>query len=125
MLSTVLSTAIFFVVALSALILAIFSYRKALACAEYAASAVAYVEKQNKQSISLRKMADVEAQLTDLTDSYDSLLTSHKKLRARIGMRAAREKKANGVGLSPNGLSDIEKSELKKQLRMKHILNRG
>ena len=42
-------------------------------------------------------MADVEGTLTDLLDSYAALLSSHKKLRARIGMRATREARANGV----------------------------
>jgi len=42
-------------------------------------------------------MAAVEATMTDLTDSYDGLLASHKKLRSRIGMRATREKAENSL----------------------------
>lgn len=63
----------------------------------YCRDSVNYVLSQNKNSVSLRRMAAVEATMTDLTDSYDGLLASHKKLRSRIGMRATREKSQNGL----------------------------
>lgn len=59
--------------------------------ANYCRDAVNHVENQNKNAVSLRRMAEVEASLTDLTDSYDSLLKQHKRLRSRIGMRKIRE----------------------------------
>ena len=52
-----------------------------------------WVEANNKRALSLAKMAEVEAELTDLKDSYVSLLESHKTLRSRIGMRLHREAK--------------------------------
>jgi hypothetical protein len=56
------------------------------------------VQKGNAASVSLQKMADVEVALTELTDSYQSLLTSHKKLRSRIGMRDKRERENEPLG---------------------------
>lgn len=56
-------------------------------------NAINRMENDNKRSLSLRKMAEVEASLSELTDAYDALLTSHKKLRSRIGMRHHRERK--------------------------------
>lgn len=55
--------------------------------------ALIHLAANNKRSIGLKKMAEVEASLTELTDAYDALLTSHKKLRSRIGMRANRDAK--------------------------------
>lgn len=57
------------------------------------AHALAYMAEQNKRALSLKKMAEVETSLTELTDAYDALLASHKKLRSRIGMRANRDAK--------------------------------
>jgi hypothetical protein len=64
--------------------------------ARYSMRAAEYVQEQNKRSLGLRRMAEVETTLTELLDSYNALMTSHKKLRARIGMRAGREKRNNG-----------------------------
>lgn len=57
--------------------------------------AVHVVMNQNKKAVTLRRMAEVEATLTDLTDAYEGLLKSHKKLRSRIGMRNVREEREN------------------------------
>lgn len=122
MLSTELPTILIALVALSAAVLAIFSWKQCRRAAEYAAAAVGYVETTNKKSVTLAKLAEIEASLTDLTDSYAALMASHKKLRARIGMRAAREKNSDQADLSTAGLSDGQKSEIKKQLRVTHIL---
>jgi hypothetical protein len=51
-----------------------------------------YVQQNNKRALSLRKMAEVETTLTELSDAYDALLASHKKLRSRISMRQRRAK---------------------------------
>lgn len=56
-----------------------------------------FIKLQNKRSVTLAKLAEIEAQMTDLTDAYDAILASHKKLRARIGMRAVRAEKENAV----------------------------
>ncbi len=75
----------------------LFAYRWMVALAQYCREAVEFVQAQNKNAVSLRRIAEVEATLTELLDSYDALLRSHKKLRARIGMRIGRQEKANGV----------------------------
>lgn len=45
---------------------------------------------------SMRQLAQLSAEITELTDSYSALLKSHEKLRSRIGMRELREKRAAG-----------------------------
>ena len=65
--------------------------------ANYCRDSVNYVLSQNKNAVTLRKMADIETAVTDLTDAYDSLITQHKRLRARIGMRENRAAKQNPV----------------------------
>jgi hypothetical protein len=42
----------------------------------------------------MKRVAEIECDLTELKDSYDALLTSHKKLRSRIGMREIRDREA-------------------------------
>lgn len=84
----------------------------------YIQNAVRILNNQNKNSVSLRRIAEVEATLTELLDSYDSLLTSHKKLRSRIGMREYRERKANGAESTDTGGED-ERAATKEALRIK------
>ena len=64
---------------------------------QYVQGAVQMLQTQNKRSVSLAKLAEVESTLTELSDSYEALLASHRKLRSRITMRANREKRANGA----------------------------
>ena len=85
---------------------------------QYCRAAVEYVENQNKRAVSLRRIADLETTCTELLDSYNSLLDSHKKLRARIGMRNIRNKRENGADLTPMS-TDAEKSTYKANLRAK------
>ena len=82
----------------------------------YARNAVHYIETQNKRSVSLAKIAEVESSLTELLDSYDSLLKSHKKLRSRIGMREVREKRKleDDPPMSTEG-----KEQWKREMRLK------
>ncbi|MEN8197166.1 MAG: hypothetical protein ABFS30_11735 [Pseudomonadota bacterium] len=59
--------------------------------ARYCYNAVRFIQTQNKRAVSLARLAEVEATLTELSDAYDALLSRHRKLRARIGMRKVRE----------------------------------
>jgi len=86
--------------------------------AQYCRSAVEFVENQNKRAVSLRRIADLETTCTELLDSYNSLLDSHKKLRSRIGMRNIRKSRENGADLTPMS-SDADKSAYKATLRAK------
>jgi hypothetical protein len=59
----------------------------------WAVAAIKWTHEYNADSLSLKQLAELEAQMTDLYDSYSALLASHKKLRSRIGMREVREKR--------------------------------
>lgn len=79
--------------------------------------ATEFVQNQNKRSVSLRRTAELEATVTELLDSYQSLLTSHKKLRARIGMRNTRQKAGNGVDSTVAPADEAGRAAYKSQLR--------
>lgn len=64
------------------------------------------------ESAQLDRIAKLETVATELTDSYDALLTSHKKLRSRIGMREVRERRKEG------GEDDMGTTTDKKALRL-------
>ncbi len=85
----------------------------------YCRGAVEYVQTQNKKAVTLRRMAEVEASLTDLTDSYEALLAAHKKLRSRINMRAVREDRKNDADSAANG---TDKRALRQAARDKNLL---
>jgi len=82
-------------------VLAVYVWFRQIQSEKYVESCMNYVREENKRAVSLRKMAEVEATLTELTDAYDALLTSQKKLRSRIGMRANREKKRDDAVPDP------------------------
>lgn len=83
----------------------------------YCREAVEWVQLQNKNAVSLRRMAEVESTLTDLTEAYSTLLEGHKKLRSRIGMRELRDRKENEADLAP-GAADSDRLAFKNQLRL-------
>jgi len=82
--------------------------------------ALHYLHTQNKNAVSLRKLAELEAGLSELSDSYEVLLTSVKKLGARARARAARENGSKPVDSGPpDGEADraAYKARLRDQLR--------
>ena len=91
MLPTELSTALALIVAAAALVVAIFSARGSRRAQQNALALAQWVRDNNEKSVSLKQIAELEAGMTDLTDSYASLLRQHKRLRSRISMRKARE----------------------------------
>ena len=96
-----------------------------LKLANYCRDAVGVVLNDNKRAIGLRRLTDIEVTLTELTDSYDALLESHKKLRSRIGMRKTREdQKTPPNGAAPNPQTDPDgyKRAMRLELRAKGIL---
>ena len=104
---------------LFAVILAIVAIFKAQNASDDAYEAMRYVETQNKRSRTLKQVAEISADLTELRDAYQALLKSHKTIRSRMGMRDVREKKKaaqNGSG-DVEALTDGEKTDLKAQLR--------
>lgn len=101
------------------LVFAVFLVRWQWRLALYAKEAIEYVQLQNEKSLSLRKLADLETTLTELLDAYESLLSSHKKLRSRIGMRNLREKRGNSVDSMTVPASDADRAAYKAELRDK------
>lgn len=110
MLSTDLST---FSVILSAaaLLVACVCLFVATRAHSWAAAAIKWTQDYNADSLSLKQLAELESQLTELYDSYHALLASHKKLRSRIGMREVREKRRSGEtnGTAPPAEPDPQK----------------
>lgn len=96
MLSTDLSTVWLVALAVPVLISLIFGVvalvwaKKAV---EYSNDCVIWIQKENKSSQELRRLAELETGITELADSYHALLRSHKRLRSRIGMRELRERR--------------------------------
>ena len=81
--------------------------------AHFCRAAVEYVEKQNKNAVSLRKLTELEVGVTDLWDSHATLLKSHKTLRSRIGMRELREQRENGQDVDSQGEPLTAKQKLR------------
>ena len=84
-------------------------------------AAIETLRTRNARSVSLAKMAYVETSLSELTDAYDALLQSHKKLRSRIGMRAVRESKIKAAEAIPDPQTDP--AGYKKAMRNKIFIN--
>ena len=59
------------------------------------------------------RIAEISAELTELSDAYDALLKSHKKLRSRITMRENRAKKRQD-----DGQTEAERDDVKTNLRV-------
>lgn len=101
------------VVALGAIAVAIRAARYAHQVQKWAATAA--------DPVGRRQIADLAAGHTELSDAYDALLTSHKKLSARIRMREHR-----GNGKLPADDLDIatttDKAALRLQLRKRGLL---
>jgi len=68
--------------------------------------AVRYVQSENEASLSLKKLTEIETELTEHADSIHSLHTSLHKLRSRIGMREHAEKKRQNGGDVPDSRTD-------------------
>lgn len=120
MLSTGLFWFLAFFTGFNLLILAIFAYR-IVSALRSTHSLAEYVRNQNKNAVSLRRMAELSAEVTDLRDAYEAILESHKKLRARIGMRATREKR-NGAEIPIESTAPADETErlaYKNRLRAK------
>ena len=101
----------------AALLMSLGAYTRASRTKRLAIKVGDYVKTQNKRSLTLKRMAEVESTLTELTDSYDALLTSHKKLRSRIGMRATRDQKASNGLDAPDPATD--QAGYKRVMRLK------
>lgn len=89
---------------------------------KYCKSCTEFVELSNKRSLSLRRIAEVEATLTELLDSYEALRVSHRKLRSRLTMREHRQegkKSQDEVDLTSPPVDEVARASYKKALRDK------
>jgi len=96
------------ILALSVSVYAVFYARTAFDRAVQAYQAA------DRRAPGLKRVADIECELTELKDAYDALLTSHKKLRSRIGMRKNRDDQAQ----PDDGMPDPKSPDWKKQARI-------
>lgn len=88
--------------------------------AQRVSAAIAYLHTQNKNAVSLRRIAELEATLTELSDSYEVLLKSVKKLGARARTRAARQNGTDEADLSSAPpAEEAERAAYKSRLREK------
>lgn len=78
-----------------------------------AVEALDFAKSDKYDPVGRAKIAEIEASLTELSDSYDALLSSQKRLRARIGMRAVRERRG-----SENDEASVMSGDDKVKLRM-------
>jgi len=87
--------------------------------ANYCASCVDWVNENNLEALSSSKIAECERSLTELWDSHQSLLASHKRLRSKYGMRDLRERKKNGQDEETEEMfpDDDKKAAYKAKLR--------
>ena len=104
-----------------ALISSLIAFSLAMKAVTYGRQAIEYVASQNAADVSLAKLAEIETAITELTDSYAALLTSHKKLRSRIGMREVRERRKNGQDELDLSVT-TDKNQLRQELRAKGLL---
>lgn len=87
----------FLIHAFLTLALAILCWVNARNAASHSAACAVWVRKVSEMRDPTTKIAELSAELTELTDSYAALLKSHKKLRSRITMRENREKRVDNA----------------------------
>jgi hypothetical protein len=68
--------------------------------------AVAWAKFHNSRNLSLKRLTEIETEMTELSDSVASLHGSLKKLRSRAGMRELRAGQTNGQGAIPDAATD-------------------
>jgi len=120
----------------AALFVSGFTYFRMRASEKWLERVGRWVEEENAEAVSLRRIAEIEAGFTDLRESFDQLLASHKKLRSRISMRELRERRKDGSqddqddqddmfdpGLGrANGAGPEYKAQLRNRLRKEGLL---
>lgn len=106
------ATLFFAGVSLSSLFYFVLHARK---LAAYAGECASWIEKHNLDALADSKIAELERSLTELWDSHQSLLASHKRLRSKYGMRDLRERRKNGDDTdNPDLFADDERKAAQK-----------
>lgn len=86
----------------ASLLIALGALVYAVSAHHYAGKCYYFVSKSNERSLTLKKLTDIETELTEHADSIESLLKSLHKLRSRIHARTVNEKKATDGAPDPN-----------------------
>lgn len=105
MLSTELSLFLAIFAGFNVVIWIIFAWRVRRAV-NYTRACVSWIENNNAEALSLRRLAEIDAALTELTDAHHALYNSNKKLRARITMRENRAKPNGDASDLPDPKTD-------------------
>ena len=81
------------IVSVLAAIAAIFAARNSQVACDYARSIHKWMQDNNKRSIALKQLAELQLEVTDHDDLIRQMYDGLKKLRSRAGMRELREKR--------------------------------
>lgn len=121
MLSTELPTALLAATAFLSAFWAFASWIRARKAWKTCVEALNFAKSDKYDPVGLARIAEIEASLTELSDSYAALLKSHKRLRSRIGMRAVRERD-DGQPEQTDAFSTRNKAELRRQAKASGLL---
>lgn len=117
MLSTDLVLICAVTVALLSLCLALLCWLNARRARIQAAHCYEYVQQVQAARDPTARLAEISAELTELTDAYAAMLKSHKKLRSRITMRENREKAGTTGGGDLASIADKQALRLAAKAR--------
>ena len=89
---------------------------------QFAKSCVEWIDQNNKRAVTLKKIAEIETELTEVRDAIDAYGTQLKKLRSREGMRKLREsRKTADDEPDPQQDPDAWKRHMRQKLHLKKI----
>ena len=124
-----LSTALLEILAITAVavsvlaaIAAIFAARNSQVACDYARAIHEWMDDNSKRSIGLKKIAELQLEVTDHADLIRQLYDGLKKLRSRAGMRELRERRKLDDNDLPDPKTDPE--GWKKAMRLR-LHNKG
>ena len=109
-------------VSVLAAIAAILAARNAEVACDYAHGIHKWVQDNNKRSMALKQLAELQLEVTDHDDLIRQMYAGLKKLRSRTGMRELREKRKLDDSDLPDPKTDPE--GWKKAMRLR-IHNKG
>ena len=83
-----------------------------------------WIEKNNKNSVTLKRIAELECEMTETRDAVEAYGVSLKKLRSRVGMRKVRDDRANNDG-EPDSTAHPEEWKRWKRAQLKLVDMKG
>lgn len=79
--------------------------------------AAALLQSSKRLKLPFSRLVEIERQAADLSEQFDALLQSHKRLRSRAGMRELRERRAEEEETNTEKITNT--AAYKAQLRRK------